>query len=43
MRPEFKNLLAPTDCRFRTDIKALETGELGECHEKDTVILNIDI
>ena len=30
MKEEFKNLLAPTDCRFRTDIKALEVGNLGK-------------
>jgi hypothetical protein len=29
VRSEFKNKLAPTDSRFRPDIKALETGNLG--------------
>lgn len=30
MKEEFRNLLAPTDCRFRTDIQALEIGNLGK-------------
>ncbi len=29
MKEEFEQLLAPTDCRFRADIKALENGNLG--------------
>ncbi len=29
MKADFEHLLAPTDCRFRTDIKALERGDLG--------------
>ena len=30
MKDEFKNKLAPTDSRFRQDIRQLELGNLGE-------------
>lgn len=29
MKPEFENLIAPTDSRFRPDVKQLELGNLG--------------
>ena len=29
MKEDFRKLLAPTDSRFRTDIKQLELGDLG--------------
>lgn len=36
MKEEFKHLIAPTDCRFRTDIKQLELGNLDEAgYEKN--------
>ena len=31
MKDDFRKLLAPTDSRFRTDIKQLELGDLGNC------------
>ena len=30
MKDEFQKVLAPTDSRFRTDIKQLELGDLGQ-------------
>ncbi len=30
MKDEFKNLIAPTDSRFRTDIRQLELGDLDK-------------
>ena len=29
MKDEFKNLIAPTDSRFRSDVRHLEIGDLG--------------
>ena len=29
MKDEFKNIIAPTDSRFRTDVKQLELGDMG--------------
>jgi len=29
IRPEHKTTIAPTDCRFRPDIRALENGDIG--------------
>ena len=29
IKPEFEKLLAPTDARFRTDLKHLEMGNIG--------------
>ena len=31
MKDDFHKQLAPTDSRFRTDIKQLELGDLGNC------------
>ena len=29
LKPEFEKHIAPTDSRFRTDIRKLELGDLG--------------
>lgn len=36
MKDEFKNIIAPTDCRFRTDIKQLEIGNLDKASQEKT-------
>lgn len=30
MDPELIGVLAPTDCRFRPDIRAMENGDMGK-------------
>ena len=33
LKDEFKSVLAPTDSRFRSDIRFLEMGDLGKYAE----------
>ena len=40
MKEEFKHLIAPTDCRFRTDIKQLELGNLGKYNLDIKILLS---
>lgn len=29
LKPEYEGLIAPTDSRYRSDIRSLENGDLG--------------
>ena len=44
LKPEFEKLIAPTDSRFRTDIRKLELGDLGSCLTawQERVVTNTD-
>ena len=36
MEPNMQRLLAPTDCRLRPDIRAMENGDMGNDRHSNT-------